>query len=142
VAGEVSIDVSPVANDPQATVNKAMAIRRAALAPADPSGADRRVAARARMMEAEARAELNNPNDAEGQETSATEQGPLPGGSPLEGAENPGATSPNETTPANQRPSSSFAPNTGGANFARVARLEGRVPYPTNSRGSLVNVRS
>lgn len=58
VAGEVSIDTSKVPNDPQATIEKAQLIRRAAFAPAEPSSADRQVAAEATQMEAEARAEL------------------------------------------------------------------------------------
>ena len=57
VGGEVSIDTSEAAT-PQATMAKAQTIRRAALAPAQPSGADRQVAAKASQMEAEARAEL------------------------------------------------------------------------------------
>lgn len=56
--GEVSIDVAPVAGDPQATIDKAEKIRRAALAPAEPSQADRAVAARATAMANEARLEL------------------------------------------------------------------------------------
>jgi len=57
-SGEVSIDVSPVANDPQATISKAQKITRAALAPANPSQADRAVASRANAMAIEARVEL------------------------------------------------------------------------------------
>lgn len=58
VSGEVPIDTSPVPNDPQATIEKAQQIRRAAFAPAEPSDTDRRVAAEAAQLEAEARAEL------------------------------------------------------------------------------------
>jgi len=58
VGGEVSIDTSKVANDPQATLTKAETIRRAALAPAEPSSQDRRVAAQATQMSLEARAEI------------------------------------------------------------------------------------
>ncbi len=58
VGGSVQIDTSPVPNDPEATIAKAQQIRRAALAPAEPSGADRSVAAKANRMEAEARQEL------------------------------------------------------------------------------------
>ncbi|UZJ42983.1 putative metalloprotease CJM1_0395 family protein [Marinimicrobium sp. C6131] len=58
VSGEVPIDTSRVPNDPQATIEKAQQIRRAAYAPAEPSDTDRRVAAEAARMEAEARAEL------------------------------------------------------------------------------------
>lgn len=58
VGGEVGIDVSPVPNDPAATLRKAEQIRRAALAPSDPSGQDRAVAAEASRLAAEARQEL------------------------------------------------------------------------------------
>ena len=58
VGGEVSIDTSKVSGDPQATLHKAQTIRRAANAPAQPSGQDRAVAAQASRMEAEARQEL------------------------------------------------------------------------------------
>ncbi|MCW8906438.1 MAG: putative metalloprotease CJM1_0395 family protein [Sedimenticola sp.] len=57
VAGEVSIDTSPVSGDPEATIRKAEVIRRAALAPSNPSGQDRRVAAEAVRMALEARLE-------------------------------------------------------------------------------------
>jgi hypothetical protein len=56
VGGEVKIDSSP-ARTPDQTIRKAQQIRRAALAPAQPSGTDRAVAAAASQMEAQARAE-------------------------------------------------------------------------------------
>ena len=52
------IDTSPVKDDPQATIQKARTIRAAALAPAQPSGADQAVAAAASKLEASARVEL------------------------------------------------------------------------------------
>lgn len=55
--GEVSIDCSKE-NTPQATIQKARTIKRAALAPAKPSAQDRQVAAKAAQMEREAQAEL------------------------------------------------------------------------------------
>ena len=58
VGGEVSIDTSPVPNDPEATLRKAQVIRAAASAPAEPSPQDRRVAAQAASLENEARAEI------------------------------------------------------------------------------------
>ena len=59
VGGEVPIDLSSVPGDPQATIQKALSIPRAALAPADPSSADRQIAARAAAMTAQARQELS-----------------------------------------------------------------------------------
>lgn len=58
VGGEVSIDTSPIAGDPEATIRKAQQIRAAALAPADPSSQDRAVAASTAALEAQARQEL------------------------------------------------------------------------------------
>ncbi|MBC8286125.1 MAG: hypothetical protein H8E42_01490 [Nitrospinae bacterium] len=58
VGGEVSIDSSPVSGDPEATVRKAQTIKRAALAPRDPSAQDRQVAAQAAQLEAQARQEV------------------------------------------------------------------------------------
>lgn len=58
VGGEVSIDTSAVEGDPQATINKAQVILKAALAPAEPSGQDKAVASQARQMMANARKEL------------------------------------------------------------------------------------
>jgi hypothetical protein len=57
VGGEVSIDTSPVRNNPQATIAKMQAVKSAALAPADPSGQDRAVAAAANQAEIQARQE-------------------------------------------------------------------------------------
>jgi len=58
ISGEVSIDASPVQGDPEATVRKAQAIKRAALAPREPSEQDRAVAAQAAQLEAQARQEV------------------------------------------------------------------------------------
>ena len=58
VGGEVSLDASPVPDNPRATIAKAERIRAAALAPADPSGQDRAVAAKAAAMASEAATEL------------------------------------------------------------------------------------
>ena len=57
VGGEVGINTSP-GRTPEETLAKADQIRAAALAPADPSGQDLRVAAEATQMAAEARQEL------------------------------------------------------------------------------------
>lgn len=53
VGGEVSIDMSP-AKTPSATVTKMQQVKRAALAPADPSAQDRSVAARADALQQKA----------------------------------------------------------------------------------------
>ncbi|MBU2863781.1 hypothetical protein KO489_08025 [Reinekea forsetii] len=57
-AGEVGISVSPVPNNPEATLRKAEQVRRAALAPAEPSAQDRQVAALATQLSMEAQNDL------------------------------------------------------------------------------------
>ena len=57
-SGEVQIDTSEIPGDPQATIRKMQQIRRAATAPAHPSAQDRRVAAQAARIEANAKTEL------------------------------------------------------------------------------------
>jgi hypothetical protein len=73
VGGEVSIDTSPIPNDPEATLEKAEVILRAALAVADPSPQDRAIAARAAVMASEARAELAQQNR-ESEENAGTQR--------------------------------------------------------------------
>ncbi|MFP4199210.1 MAG: putative metalloprotease CJM1_0395 family protein [Halanaerobium sp.] len=58
VGGSVDIDTSPE-KEPEDTVKKADQIKRAAMAPAQPSGKDLQVAAKAARMKMEAQAELN-----------------------------------------------------------------------------------
>ncbi len=74
VGGEVQIDAAPVANDPQATLLKAETIRRAALAPASPSGQDRAVAAQATGLALEARSEIQTARIEEQKATQDLEQ--------------------------------------------------------------------
>ncbi len=69
VGGEVRIDTSPVEGDPEATLLKAQQIRRAAMAPANPSAQDRSVAAKASSLEAQARQELLREKQAGASET-------------------------------------------------------------------------
>ncbi|MDY4450563.1 MAG: putative metalloprotease CJM1_0395 family protein [Campylobacter sp.] len=91
VAGEVGISTSQ-GNTPQESLNKAQTIRRAALAPADPSPQDLKVAAQAASMEMNARAEIlqekmaqnsQNPNNnneasAENSNTNSAENSRIP----------------------------------------------------------------
>ncbi|MEM9075067.1 MAG: putative metalloprotease CJM1_0395 family protein [Myxococcota bacterium] len=59
VGGEVQIDMSEVQGDPEASIAKMQIVVRAALAPAEPSPQDRRVAARAQAKIAHLRMELS-----------------------------------------------------------------------------------
>lgn len=58
VSGEVKIDVAEVPGDPAATYEKMARVRRAALAPAEPSTQDRQVAAMAAQKMTEAQTKL------------------------------------------------------------------------------------
>jgi hypothetical protein len=58
VSGEVSIDTSPVDGDPRATLRKMDQVRKAALAPAQPSGQDRAVASAAASIQVNAQHEM------------------------------------------------------------------------------------
>ena len=63
VGGEVQIDVAEIPGDPQATIEKMQTVRAAALAPAEPSGADRSIAADATQKLVAAQAELAGPQN-------------------------------------------------------------------------------
>lgn len=58
VGGEVKIDMSVNPDDPEGAIQKMQQVRRAALAPADPSPQDRSVAQQASNIEAQMRAKL------------------------------------------------------------------------------------
>ncbi|ACL01894.1 hypothetical protein Dalk_0184 [Desulfatibacillum aliphaticivorans] len=64
VGGEVQVDTSRE-SEPEATLQKMQQVKRAALAPASPSGQDRSVAARAARIMTEARAEVAEQTRAE-----------------------------------------------------------------------------
>ncbi len=67
-SGHVSIDVTPIAGDPKATIEKMDVVQRAANAPAEPSGADRSVAAKAAALKQTAQVELAQAKQAEAEE--------------------------------------------------------------------------
>lgn len=75
VGGEVSIDVGVVPNDPEATLRKMEIVLRAALAPAEPSAQDLRVASQAQAQMTQARVELaeQRPVDAQQARESSAE---------------------------------------------------------------------
>lgn len=62
IGGEVQISLSEVPGAPQATIARMQQVKAAALAPAEPSGADRSIAAEATRRIAAAQAELLNEN--------------------------------------------------------------------------------
>lgn len=64
IGGEVGISTSP-GRTPDETIRRAQQIRAAALAPADPSGADRAIAAQASQMELQAQIEKAQESDSD-----------------------------------------------------------------------------
>ena len=65
VGGEVSISLPSGGGDPQQTIRAAEQVRRAALAPAEPSSQDRQVAARAALLANSARADLREQRESD-----------------------------------------------------------------------------
>lgn len=122
VGGEVSIDSSPVPGDPEATVRKAQTIKRAALAPSDPSAQDRQVAAQAAQLEAQARQQAKAEKAEEKEK--ATENGP----SSVEESTEP------ETNSENGKDSSQDNP------FSR--RVENRFNPSSITTGNLLSIIS
>lgn len=108
VGGEVQIDVSPVPGDPQATIEKMQVVIAAALAPAEPSGADRSVAREAQQTLAEARTEA-----LEADETDASSDTSAPEGA----AEAP--------APEPDAPPDGSAPTTSEAAYRQAAGAQG-----------------
>ena len=72
IGGHVSIDASPVPGDPEATAEKARQVRGATLAPGEPSGQDRQVAARAAAQETKAERDRQKEEAEESQDASAS----------------------------------------------------------------------
>lgn len=110
VGGEVQIDTSEVPNDPQATLSRAERIKRAALAPAEPSSQDRRVAAKADQIANKARRELaeealaQDDDGTSGGETAATGASAA---SPNQATQNNAATTANKTPEVGSNPTQS-----------------------------------
>ena len=98
VGGEVKIDTSP-AKDPDQTITKMQQVRRAALAPAQPSSTDRSVAAQASQIEARARSDKAR-ETAKGDEENPAEDPATASAPPLPEAHGDGDTV-TRATPAN-----------------------------------------
>lgn len=78
IGGEVHIDTAP-GRTPEETIARAHTIQAAALAPADPSGPDRAVAAQAAQLEQQARADLAVQEAEQANEQQATAAAGQPG---------------------------------------------------------------
>lgn len=136
VGGEVAIDIS-AESDPEATLQKATQVAAAALAPADPSGADRAVAAAAAQLRLQALAEIRAEKRAEEEERQAEkaeEPAAGPGSPPAEPpAQTPAETTPAETTPAETTPVASPGNHSPAA---RAAQAYGSAGRASNDNGA------
>jgi hypothetical protein len=94
VSGEVDIDLSEVKGDPQETIDKMEQIQAAALAPAQPSAQDRRVAARAAQIATQARMDLRSQQDEPGNTYAAAPAGVSSGESDETRQQTPSASIP------------------------------------------------
>jgi hypothetical protein len=94
-SGEVGIDLSEGPN-PEVTVAKMQTLRRAALAPANPSGADRAVAAAASQKEQAARLEISEERQTERQELQENQRSTEESQRESEGVERASAVEVNE----------------------------------------------
>lgn len=75
VGGEVKIDTSIIPDNPEATVRKMQQIRRAALAPGEPSSQDRAIASQAQAAEQQAQAEIREEQTQQTGQKSSAESG-------------------------------------------------------------------
>ncbi|MFV3129446.1 putative metalloprotease CJM1_0395 family protein [Niveispirillum sp. KHB5.9] len=108
-AGEVPIDVSPVRNNPEATITKMEVVKRAALAPQAPSPQDRAVAAQADATKAQAQTELRQSRNGEGTEGEGAETGGGGGAANDRSAARRATESYNRAASATAQPGFSFA---------------------------------
>jgi len=131
VGGEVSIDASPVPGDARATIRKAQIVRRAALAPAEPSPQDRRVAAEASAMENRARQEVSR----ERIEAMRGDRTSVPWGGRRRGMDDSGDGSVAVSQAVSESRFSPFGVTAGG-----VARLKRYSPPAKASVGSLFDL--
>lgn len=129
VGGEVNIDTSPISGDPSATIAKAQVIKSAAMAPAEPSAQDNRVAADAAKMEAKAKADLAKENQ---EKTQGTTDGDI-NKSPSE--ETPLASNPEQNAELNTDPNMDNKKTTAQRNAQQNAANQYSQSYQAFSPG-------
>ncbi|WP_193170494.1 putative metalloprotease CJM1_0395 family protein [Nisaea nitritireducens] len=140
VGGEVPIETSPVAGDPDATIRKLQQVRNAALAPAEPSAADQAIAAQASQGIQQARAEkAQEVTEALEELNGGGEQGDE-AGSAADSTSLPGASSP-EAAPGAAGQSSTEASGISGSPFApeRVSPFAGADPIDDSGAFSVTS---
>ena len=123
VGGEVPIDAAPINGDPKATIDKMRQVKAAALAPAKPSGQDRKVAAMADAQAAKAQTELNAKRSEE--DDPAASRKPLAGSlvqslAEIDQKEDPSDTESSASTPSDLSTYASNAYRHQAATFANL----------------------
>lgn len=119
--GEVQIDVSAVDGDPEKTIQKMRQVRAAAMAPAEPSNQDRRVASEAAQLQAEAQAELSAQRRDDASADSAAPEDEAPATRDAIGGETPDAG-------ADQSAGSAMSKRAAGKDAPRSERSGGNAP--------------
>ncbi len=129
VSGEVKIDTSTVPNNPEATIRKMEIVRRAALAPSQPSAQDRQVAADAAAKAQQARIEKREQDAEQREEAEGTDE------------TRPGETKPGDFDPAPLDPSENTGGPSGDDRGDRFGRNVGNTqPTATIDPGTLLNL--
>ena len=123
VAGHVNMDTGRE-DSPEATLRKAQTVRKAALAPADPSSADRQIAANMAQMAEEARSQIAE--EARSQIASGTKAS-------SEGSTNPESSEDSQSTEASSKEPSSE--KTSASDVSKEGK-EGEAPRPGSSSTS------
>ncbi|HCR65854.1 putative metalloprotease CJM1_0395 family protein [Oceanicaulis sp. UBA2681] len=133
VGGEVQIDASPIPGDPAATIEKMRVVKAAALAPAEPSGQDRKVAAAADAAAQQARAE-QAAQDREEREAVARGDAPSDPSQPSTGPQSPETQSPFAETDAEQAEAQAAPFGFSGAQPAQITQANGAYAAATRAQ--------
>lgn len=118
VGGEVRIDTSAVPNNPQATLRKMETVKRAALAPSQPSAQDRQVAAEADAKAQKARQELREQQAEERAERTGQA---APAANGTEPTSTPFSANPANPPSAGPPPRNGTRGSSAGASYLKVA---------------------
>lgn len=130
--GEVSIDIGEE-SDPQDTITKMQMVKRAALAPAQPSAQDRQVYAEASQKEAQARQELNEQKQEEAQGSSESKAQSGTTGTQGTNPEPGNQAAPNSTNAAEGTRAAEGISAQGVAPMSRTINQAGTIPEDSSA---------
>ncbi len=131
VGGEVPIDVGAAAT-PEQSLEKAQTVRRAAMAPSEPSPQDRQVAQEATQLEAQARQQIAA---ARAQERAAKNESASPNDSAGNGASSSDGLQAKEVTATDPSP----GPLTSGAHAANIGSSSVEDPMAISSATTIIS---